>query len=341
MLKINNQNELTKNKFVGKNIDKIIIGPNITYIPENCFNNCKNLNEITFEGNINNIEAAAFMGCENLKTINANNINVIKDFAFYGCNNIVDFNVDENIANNIKFGSYNNSLSTYFELPEIGMSFNDIPWRKINLISKKGKAKDYFEIGNEKEIAIDSEIYHIQIIGFDHDDKSDGSDKASITGQFKEIRTTGKAMNSSRGNVGGWKDSKMRTYLSNNIYNSLPSDLQAVIKEVNKVSDNGNMDTTTLNITKDKLFLLSLEEVGVTSNDVDGRCVNGQGTKYEYFSNDASRVKSNLSGELMCFWWLRSTYTNDTNDFFFVYFNGDWNYYRANDANGVVPAFCI
>ena len=340
MLRINNQNELVEGKFVGKNIDKIIIGPNITYIPENCFNDCKNLNEITFEGNINNIEAAAFMGCKNLKTINANNINVIKDFAFYDCDNIINFNIDENIANNIKFGSYNNSLSTYFKLPEIGTSFNDLSWRKINLISKKGKAKDYFEIGNEKEIAIDSEIYHIQIIGFDHDDKSDGSGKAGITVQFKEIMTTGKAMNSSRGNVGGWKDSKMRTYLSNNIYNSLPSDLQAVIKEVNKVSDNGNMDKTTLNITKDKLFLLSLEEVGFTSNDVYGEYINGQGIKYKYFTDDNSRVKKYLSGELS-FWWLRSAYTNDTNNFFFVYFNGDWNYFRANGVNGVVPAFCI
>ena len=126
MLKINNQNELVEGKFVGKNIDKIIIGPNIKYIPENCFNSCRNLNEITFEGNINNIEAAAFMGCENLKTINANNINIIKDFAFYDCNNIIDFNIDENVANNIKFGFYNNILSTYFELPEIGISLNDI-----------------------------------------------------------------------------------------------------------------------------------------------------------------------------------------------------------------------
>ena len=46
MLRINNQTELAKNKFVGKNIDKIIIGPDIKYIPENCFNGCNNLKEI-------------------------------------------------------------------------------------------------------------------------------------------------------------------------------------------------------------------------------------------------------------------------------------------------------
>ena len=134
---LNNQEDLYENQYAGKNIEKIIIGPNITYIPENCFNNCKNLNEITFEGNINNIEAAAFMGCKNLRIINANNINAIKDFAFYGCDNIIDFNIDENIANNIKYGSYNNSLSIYFKLPEIGIPFNDLSWREIHLISKK------------------------------------------------------------------------------------------------------------------------------------------------------------------------------------------------------------
>ena len=337
MLRINNQNELSKGNFAGKNIDKIIIGPDIKYIPENCFNDCKNLNEITFEGNINNIEAAAFMGCKNLKTINANNINIIKDFAFYGCGNIIDFNIDENIANNIKFGFYNNSLSTYFKLPEIGIPFNDLSWRKIHLISKKGKAKDYFEIGNEKELQIGSETYHAQIIGFAHDDKSDGTGKADITVQFKEVMTTTHNMNSSGSNVGGWKDSEMRTYLNKTVHNALSFDLQAVIKTVNKVSDNGNMETTTLNITKDKLFLLSLEEIGLSSS----YNVTGQGTKYKCFTDNASRVKSYLSGKSSN-WWLRSAHTS----VYYVFFgvcsdNGGWNYRYADNTGGVVPAFCI
>ena len=333
MLKINNQNELVEGKFVGKNIDKIIIGPNITYIPENCFNNCKNLNEITFEGNINNIEAAAFMGCENLKTINANNINIIKDFAFHGCNNIVDFNIDENIANNIKFGSYNNSLSAYFELPEIGTSFNNLSWHKINLISKKGKAKDYFTIGDEKELTIGSETYHTQIIGFDHDDKSDGSGKAGITAQLKEVMTTKHAMNPSGSNIGGWRDSVMRIYLNETIHNTLPSDLQAVIKIVNKISDTGNPNYTfSTNITQDKLFLLSTTEIAY-----DG---DGQGTKYEYFSDGISRKKKYLSGD-SSFWWLRSAYTKDTSHFFLVYSEGGWDHNNANCVYGVAPAFCI
>ena len=147
-------------------------------------------------------------------------------------------------------------------------------------------------------------------------------------------------MNSSNTNEGGWKNSEIRTYVNNDVCNALPSDLQAVIKEVNKVSDNGNGDKTTLNITKDKLFLLSLEEVGFISNDVYGYNVAGQGMKYEYFTDDNSREKQYLSGELS-YWWLRSAYANNTNFFFYVFSDGNWDGGYADSTVGVAPAFCI
>lgn len=118
-------------------------------------NGCDKLKEITFQGNINSVEAAAFMECENLKTIKANNINTIKDFAFYGCDNIYNFDIKEDIAFNIKYGTNNNILSQYFILPEIGISLNDVSWQKLNLISQKNKIKDYFKVGDEKELLLD------------------------------------------------------------------------------------------------------------------------------------------------------------------------------------------
>ena len=334
MLRINNQNELVEGKFVGKNIDKIIIGPNITYIPENCFNDCKNLNEITFEGNINNIEAAAFMGCKNLKTINANNINVIKDFAFYGCNNIVDFNIDENIANNIKFGFYNNSLSTYFKLPEIGIPFNDLSWREIYLISKKGKAKEYFNVGDEKELSINSETYHIQILDFNHDDKSDGTGKAGITVGLKEVMTTTAPMNDTMTNVGGWKDSKMRTYVNNDVYSSLPSDLQAVIKSVDKLTSEGNKSTN-ITTTSDKLFLLS--EVEIFGSTVYS--ASGEGSQYQYFTDGGSKIKYKSGSS--DFWWERSPSVRSAYGFCGVYNDGVASGNFASDTFGVVFGFSI
>ena len=96
---IEKQEDLCEGKFAGyRNLVKVIFGPDVNYIPENCFNGCDKLKEIIFQGNINSVEAAAFMNCDNLQIINANNIGIIKDFAFYGCNNIFDFNIKEDIA---------------------------------------------------------------------------------------------------------------------------------------------------------------------------------------------------------------------------------------------------
>ena len=148
--------------------------------------------------------------------------------------------------------------------------------------------------------------------------------------------TTTHAMNSTNTNIGGWKDSEMRTYVNNDVYNALPSDLQTVIKTVNKVSDNGNEDTTTLNTTQDKLFLLSTTEVGFNvSNDVDG-----QGTKYEYFSDNNSIIKKYLSGNSNDY-WLRSSNTGNSVTFLLILSNGNITDTHSYHPLGVAPAFCI
>ena len=144
-------------------------------------------------------------------------------------------------------------------------------------------------------------------------------------------------MNSSNTNEGGWKNSEIRTYVNNDVCNALPSDLQTVIKTVNKVSDIGNKDTTTLNITEDKLFLLSFEEVGFTTSN-NPYFIAGQGTKYDCFTDDASRVKSYLSGGTAR-WWLRST-SNDSN-FYYIHDNGKTYRRNAHLPCGIIFGFCI
>ena len=219
-------------------------------------------------------------------------------------------------------------------------AFNDMSWTDIATVSEAGKAPEYFSVGDEKKLQIGSETYRVQILGFDHDDKSDGTGKAGITVGLKEIMTTRKIMNSSRGNVGGWKDSEIRTYVNNNVYSSLPSDLQAVIKTVNKVSDNGYEDHTTLNTTQDKLFLFSFEEVGFTTSDDDGQnIVYGQGTKYEYFSDSNSRIK--YLSDSASYWWLRSTDTDNIDYFCSVYYYGNAGINGAHIGGGVVFGFSI
>ena len=85
--------------------------------------------------------------------------------------------------------------------------------------------------------------------------------------------------------------------------------------------------------------MFSPEEVGfILTSDY----LQGQGTKYEYFIDDNSRVKKNLSGELS-FWWLRSA--NIGSHYFFYHINNNGtcgNYYSvASDTIGVVFGFSI
>ena len=217
-------------------------------------------------------------------------------------------------------------------------SFATMSWASISSVSEAGIATSMFNIGDEKELQIGSETYHVQILGFDHDDKSDGTGKTGITVGLKEIMTTTHNMNSNNLNGGGWEQSNIRTYLQNDILPTLPNDLQAVIKTVNKKSDIGNKDTRTLNTTQDKLFLLSTAEVG--GDSFSAYDVDDQGTQYEYFTDDVSRTKKYLSGNSGS-WWLRSTWIGNNTGFFDVNYNGSYGGYDAYVDDGVVFGFCI
>ena len=61
-------------------------------------------------------------------------------------------------------------------------------------------------------------------------------------------------------NIGGWPNTSMRTFVNNDIYNSLPSDLKNGIIDTSVVSSHGYSDTS--NFTSiDKLYLLAPKEI--------------------------------------------------------------------------------
>ncbi|UKI58141.1 MAG: DUF285 domain-containing protein [Clostridium sp.] len=73
--------------------------------------------------------------------------------------------------------------------------------------------------------------------------------------EFADIITT-HTMNNTNTNSGGWPVTSMRTFLNNDIYNSLPANLKNGIIDTTTVSGHGGLDTT--NFTSiDKLYLLT------------------------------------------------------------------------------------
>ena len=147
-------------------------------------------------------------------------------------------------------------------------------------------------------------------------------------------------------NIGGWPNSSMRTFVNNDIYNSLPSDLKNGIIDTTVVSGHGSTSGETNFTSTDKLYLLSTAEVWAqgSSNTIKYDTARDVTRQLDYYKNLGTST-SNYSGAIKkngtsaSTWWLRAAYSNTTTGFFRVIFNGDWRYDSATGTYGVAPAF--
>ena len=219
-----------------------------------------------------------------------------------------------------------------------GKTLNDTTWDNIAIVSKLGKAQDYWKVGDTKTVAVNGVNYQFQIIGFDHDTLTtkDGTrTKAGITFQMVDCLNTTYSMNGSNTNSGGWNGSTMRTSTMATLLNQLPAALKNVLKSVNKLSGTGGGSTSGTQTTHDKLFLLSEVEIfGTTTYSVPG-----EGTQYAYYKAGNSKVKkANGSANT---WWERSPYSGNTYIFCRVSSNGTASASDASTSRGVSFGFCV
>ena len=162
--------------------------------------------------------------------------------------------------------------------------------------------------------------------------------------EFADIITTHK-MNNSNPNKGGWPVTRMRTFVNNDIYNAIPSELRNVIIDTTVVSGHGRNDTSNFTST-DKLYLLSPAEIWAqgTSNTVNYDTARDVTRQLDYYKN-LGTCTSNYSGAIKKngtdadFWWLRSAHSDYGNAFFNVRSNGECGSDYSYDTYGVSPAF--
>lgn len=187
-------------------------------------------------------------------------------------------------------------------------------WAQIAQASELGVASSLWSVGDEKTIHLapeggglpekpdDYNTLTLVIMGFNHDDKADGSGKAGITFGMKNLMASTRQMNSSNTNRGGFTGSAMYTWLTGTLLPALPSDLQAVLKSVNKKTSAGS-HSSTINTNAMKVFLFS--EIEIFGSVTDSK--SGEGSQYDYFATAANRRKylSNGSGSAKA-WWERS-----------------------------------
>lgn len=239
-------------------------------------------------------------------------------------------------------------LTLYAQWEFHSISFSEDNWDVINAVSKTGKAMEYYNIGDEKTITLSTgENVTLVILGFNHDDLRTTvipSDKKSgITIGMKNLLATEYKINATNTNIGGWETSLMRTETIQTLKSQLPSDLQEVIKTVEKRTTIGNKSITPL-ITEDTIFLFS--EVEIDGTSVDG--YKNEGTQYDYWKTikdgtiAANRIKytSNGSGYAM-YWWLRSPSLEIDNMFRIFDESGELGNSDATSEIGISFGFCV
>ena len=211
-------------------------------------------------------------------------------------------------------------------------------WANIALVAAAGKASEYWAVGDQKTVALASTVLGstsivVEILGFNHDNLTAGG-KAAITFGTVDCFTTAQAMNGTNTNAGGWGSCALRTTIRGTVYNGLPADLKAVIKEVNKLTSAGSQSST-INTTADTLFLFSeIEIFGSTTYSFSG-----EGVQYSRFATAASRIK-NVGGSASS-WWERSPRSGSSTSFCAVNSSGTASFDSASGTYGVALGFCV
>ena len=118
-------------------------------------------------------------------------------------------------------------------------NLNDLSWEEIDKYAKEGLSTTIWSVGDTKDVNVNGETLTFEIVGFNHDDLSDGSGKATITFGMKHLMKTKLKMNEENTNDGSYVGSEMNTFVGTTFYNNLPSELKNIIKEVKKVTGNG------------------------------------------------------------------------------------------------------
>ena len=132
----------------------------------------------------------------------------------------------------------------------------------------------------------------------------------------------------------------MRTFVNNDIYNAIPSELKNAITDTTVVSGHGSEDTENFTST-DKLYLLSLDEVNA-SGPFNSEA--GITRTLDYYIDIISRGIVNTKAKKIYEsrnkdWWLRTAGSSANTSF--AYLGTEVMGSGASSSRGISPAFRI
>ena len=254
----------------------------------------------------------------------------------------------------------NDAQKTYFVgnidvegefIPKVNpVSFNDDSWDTIISAVKTGNT-DKYNVGDTKTVDMGTYGTHTLRIANTSTPSECSTAGFSQTAcgfvlEFADIITTHN-MNDTATNVGGWPATSMRTFVNNDIYNAIPSEIKNAIIDTTVVSGHGSTSGETNFTSTDKLYLLSTAEVWAqgSSNTIDFDTARDVTRQLDYYKNLGTST-SDYSGAIKkngtsaTNWWLRAATTIYNISFNSVGINGGYNGDTyAGSSYGVAPAF--
>ena len=257
--------------------------------------------------------------------------------------------LDESTPNDVQNTFFVGNIDVVGEfIPKINpVSFSTDTWETISTAVKEGNISRY-KVGDTKEIDMgDYGTHTIRIANTSTPDECNtngfSQTACGFVLEFTDIITTYN-MNTTATNVGGFPSSNMYTFINNDIYSSLPVELQKIIINTKIISGHGSGETTNFTSTN-KLYLLTPKEVYTNfSNSYDTSKDLTRALDY-YFAkgvtngNCSEVIKKN--GSTATAWWFRTAYSYSNNGFYYANASGDWYSGSATNAYGVSPAFRI
>ena len=204
--------------------------------------------------------------------------------------------------------------------------------------------EDYWTIGEMRTINYKSTTYGTTssdwVLTDFNSTTSGGTKYNAIVHTYALLPTSGQ-MNTTRTNVGGYRDSYMRNTIVPNIYNNLPDNFKNIIKPGAHVS---GVDSSTITTLTDNLFLFAEREIlgsrSWSPTNEYNRC-----KQFEYFVDATFRKKTGNtgpSGYTANEYWTRSPHYNNSAGFCSVGSNGSASSYgSANNYYGICVAALI
>ena len=262
---------------------------------------------------------------------------------------------------------YCNNVKVFPSLPVPGKTLNNYTWTEIQQIAQAGVGDDYFNVGDRKAVTLNGSIYGVSysgtrycyIIGFNHNAAKEGNNTihfmfgtdALSGGNYKafihKYETYGNVdtfnMNkaSSNKNAGGWASCTMRNTTLPLLKNILPADLRAVLKKVNKYTDNTGYSNIAASVTatQDDIFLLSEYEVQGARTNANQYEQNYQ-QQYEFYRLGGNKIMKHDNNNAIP-WHLRSPVYNGNSSFCAVSATGSASWHKASQSYGLVPCFVV